>query len=175
MKLDIPYYSQFLDIDDRYWAPRACGPVALFMALKFLGKLPGNFTPIDLVKKMNDEGGYYTHGWRHDAFVKTAKEFGLAASHREEKMDLDSGLLKIKESLDAGFPVIFSVVKRTLEQTKFHMLLAIGYEFDEDTKTVKGLYYHDPESTEREKGKDHFASKELLEKDWRRMAIFFHA
>lgn len=174
MKLDIPYYSQFLDIDDRYWAPRACGPVNFYMAFKFLGKLPENMTPLDLVKKINDEGGYYTHGWRHDAFVKIAEEFGLPRAHREEQMNFEEGLSKIKLNLDTGFPVIFSVIKNTLEQTKFHMLLAVGYELEDDNKTLKGLYYFDPESTDPEKGKDHFADKKYLEKDWRRMAIFFN-
>lgn len=172
MKLNIPYYSQFLDVDDQYWSPRACGPVNLYTALIFLKKVPENMTLIDLIKKMNNDEGYYTNGWRHDVFVNTAHEFGLLKAHREEKIDFDSGLLKIKENLDAGFPVIFSVIKRTLEQTKFHMLLAIGYE-PENNRSIKGLYYYDPESTDREKGKDHFATKEMLEKDWRRMAIFF--
>lgn len=172
MKLDVPYYSQFLDTDDRYWMPRACGPMNLYAALKFLHKIPENFTPTDLLKKMNDEGGYYTHGWRHDAFIKTAQELGLFTAHREEGMDFEKGILKIQENLDLGFPVIFSVVKKTLEQTKFHMLLAIGYEFADDQKTVKGLYYQDPESTDPEKGKNHFADIQHLEKDWRKMAIF---
>ena len=167
MKLLVPYYSQFLDVEDKYWMPRACGMACVKMVLDFYEV---DTAPLDeLIKKGSEEGGYGPWGWVHDYFVALAKEYGLEA-HREEKMDPSQGMAVITLALRHNHPVIVSAVKYILGQTKFHMVVITGYE--EDRGAITGLYYHDPESTTRERGQHLFVDKETFMREWRKMAIF---
>ena len=130
MKLDVPYYSQFLDIDDKYWMPRACGIVALKMVLDFYlpaGKAGKKDIPpiMELINSCEKAGGYGKSGWFHDALVSLAKSFGFESS-RKEKMDTDIGTEEIVGHLKEGRPVLISAVKYILGQTKFHMVVVIG-------------------------------------------------
>ena len=58
-----------------------------------------------------------------------------------------------------------SVEKRVLEQTRFHMIVLVGYENDT-------FLYHEPESTDKEKGKFHTCTDTQLMDYWRGKAIF---
>jgi len=117
IKLDVPYYSQFTDVKDPYWMPRACGVVCLGMVFAYH---TGRDVDIDdLIKKGNESGAYGPHGWYHDGLVALAKDEGLDA-HREEGMK-DSE--KLIQSLRDGNPVIVSAVKFILGQKKFHMVV----------------------------------------------------
>lgn len=177
MKLDVPYYSQFLDVNDNpYWMPRACGMVCLKMILDYHGRK----TPplLEMCEKGKRDGGYGPSGWFHDYFVKTAKEYGLD-SERGEKIGEILGLQKIHDELKDGRPVIVSVSKYTLGQTKFHMVVLTGYEendgieFPERKGQLTGFYFNEPESLSKEQGKDLFVDIKSFKHDWRRMAIFF--
>ncbi|MCR4330440.1 MAG: C39 family peptidase, partial [Patescibacteria group bacterium] len=56
IKLEVPYYSQFLDVEDKYWMPRACGMACAKMVLDFYKV---DTTSLDeLIKKGSEEGGY---------------------------------------------------------------------------------------------------------------------
>ncbi len=167
MKLDVPYYSQFLDVEDRYWMPRACGIVALKMVLDFHRK---DIPPImELIEICSKAGGYGKSGWFHDALVSLAKSFGLE-SYRKEKMDADGGTEEIVSSIRNGKPVLISAVKYILGQTKFHMVAVTGFE--EKDGVLTGIYYHDPEATDIEKGKHIFVGIDTFKREWRKMAIF---
>lgn len=175
MKLDVPYYSQFLDIEDRYWMPRACGIVALKMVLDFY--LPAqtgkkNIPPImELVDTCSKAGGYGKSGWFHDALVSLARSFGLEA-YRKEKMDIEDGTREIINNLREGNPVLVSAVKYILGQTKFHMVVATGFE--EKNGVLTGIYYHDPEAIDKLKGRHVFVDINTFKREWRKMAIFIH-
>jgi len=169
MKLEVPYYSQFLDVEDKYWMPRACGMACMKMVLDFYEVDTASLD--ELIKKGSEEGGYGPWGWVHDYFVAFAKKYGLEA-HREEKMDPEKGVVAIADALRHGHPVIVSAVKYILGQTKFHMIVITGYE--EADGAVTGFYYHDPESTTREGSQHLFVSREIFVREWRKMAIFIH-
>lgn len=160
MKLNVPYYSQFIDIQDRFWMLRACGAACLKMVAEYQGK-----TVIDLLSLCNEakeRGGYdMTNGWIHDYLVTKAQEFGLQAYRKEGLTNLD----EIIASLDASNPVIASVEKRVLEQTRFHMIVIVGYEGD-------NIFYHEPESTDKEKGQYRTCSKNIFLNYWRGKCIF---
>lgn len=177
MKLDVPYYSQFLDVNDNpYWMPRACGMTCLKMVLDYHGKKTP--TLLEMCEKGKKDGGYGPSGWFHDYFVKTAEEYGLS-SERGEKIGEILGLQKIHDELKSGRPVIVSVSKHTLGQTKFHMVVLTGYEendgieFPERKGQLTGFYFNEPESLSKEQGKDLFVDIKSFKHDWRRMAIFF--
>jgi uncharacterized protein YvpB len=177
MKLEVPYYSQFTDVNgDPYWMPRACGMVCLKTILDYHHKETP--TLLQMCEDGKREGGYGPSGWFHDYFVKVAKGYGLN-SERGEKIGEILGLQKIHDELKSGNPVIVSVTKYTLGQKKFHMVVLTGYEendgieFPERKGQLTGFYFNEPESLSSEQGKDLFVDIKSFKHDWRRMAIFF--
>lgn len=160
MKLTVPYYSQFIDIADPFWMLRGCGAVSFAMVATFHGvKIP---SIIDFCNEAKDVGGYdMTNGWVHDYLVNKAKEYGLEAERKEGLTDLN----EIMSSLEKGNPVIVSVEKRVLEQKRFHMLVVVGYE---DGMII----YHEPESTDKERGQYRRCDTETFMNYWRGKALF---
>ncbi len=160
MKLSVPYYSQFTDIQDSFWMLRACGATSLKMVLEFHGKVVPDI--ITLCDEAKDRAGYdMVNGWIHDYMVIRAKEFRLQA-YRKEGL---SSLEEIIMSLEAGNPVIASVEKRILEQTRFHIIVIVGYDSEH-------IIYHEPESTVKEKGAYRACSHSVFLNYWRGKAIF---
>lgn len=192
MKLSVPYYSQFVDIQDPFWMLRACGGLCLKMVAEFQG-IEGQDI-IDVCNEAKERGGYdMQNGWVHDYLVTKAKELGLQA-HRKEGI---TSLEEIYASLDAGNPVIVSVEKRVLEQTRFHMIVLVGYEKGDEselpitsfspTVATSGhlrrssllglspptyLHYHETESTDKEKGKFRSCDEATFLHYFRGKAIF---
>lgn len=160
MKLTVPYYSQFIDVPDSFWMLRGCGAVSFAMIAEFYGiKIP---SIVDFCNEAKDTGGYdMTNGWIHDYLVNKAKELGLKAERKEGLTDLD----EIISSLESGNPIIVSVEKRVLEQKRFHMLVLLGFD---DT----GFIYHEPESTDKEKGQYRVCTYDQFMEYWRGKAIF---
>lgn len=160
MQLPVPYYSQFVDIQDPFWMLRACGMTSLVMVMEYHTQTKQDI--LSLCKEAQAQGGYHLeNGWVHDYLVSKAKECGFEA-RREEGLD---SLAVITQSLDQGFPVIISVEKRVLEQKRFHMIVVVGHEGDD-------IIYHDSEATTKEKGMFRRCTKEVLMDYWRGKAIF---
>jgi len=174
MKLDVPYHSQFTDIQDSYWMLRGCAIVCLKMVLEYYGK---DLPIMDLIDRGNANGGYGKSGWFHDALINLAEENGVSAWRKEAINNID-GINELVESLRERNPVIVSGTKRFMEQTKFHQIVLTGFE--EKDRKIEGFYYHYTENTDknraendRERGVNRFVSTENFQKDWRGMAIFF--
>lgn len=169
MKLQAPYYSQFVDVQDKYWIPRACLPTCLKIILSY-NKKSENISLDQLIVDLNAKGGYGKSGWFHDHIVEYAKGVGLYA-YREEKMNEEKGIAEIKKTLNEGNLVIVSVIKFILGQTKFHTVVLLGYE--EKDGIVTGFYFHDPESTSDDRNREPiFVDIGIFKSQWRRMAIF---
>jgi Peptidase_C39 like family len=162
MKLDVPYYSQFVDVTDPFWMLRACGAVALKEVVEFHGVIVPDI--VTLCNEGKDRGGYdMENGWVHDYLVLKAKELGLEA-HRKEGLETLDGVI---EYLEKGNPVIVSVEKRVLEQKRFHIIVLTGFD-----STSKLFSYHESESTDKEKGKHRTCDMETFQNYWRGKAIF---
>ncbi len=160
MKLDVPYYSQFVDIEDPYWMLRACGAMCLKMVAEFHGVPAPDI--LKLCNEAKDRGGYHmNNGWIHDYLVMKAKELGLHA-YRKEGL---TSFAEIEESLISGNPVIVSVEKRVLEQTRFHMVVIVGCD-------KFHVIYHESESTKKEKGMYHVCDIPTFMEYFRGKAIF---
>lgn len=162
MKLSVPYYSQFTDIQDPFWMLRACGAACLKMVVEFHGvKVPDLST---LCVEARDRAGYdMVNGWMHEYLVTKARELGLKAERKEGLTTTDD----IISALQSGNPVIVSVEKRVLEQKRFHMVVLVGYENNM-------MIYHESESTDKERGQYRTCSAELFMQYWRGKAIFIH-
>lgn len=171
MKLPVPYYSQFIDIADPFWMLRACGITSLKMIAEFHGKQSTDL--LTLCNEAKERGGYdMTNGWVHDYLVTKAQELGLKSYRKEGMTNID----EVIASLEAGNPVIVSVEKRVLEQTRFHMVVLVGHEpktIDNGQVVSDGIFfYHEPESTDKEKGKYRICSYDMFMEYWRGKAIF---
>jgi uncharacterized protein YvpB len=173
MKLTVPYYSQFLDVQDPFWMLRACGATSLKMVAEYHGKDVFDITT--LCNEAKERGGYdMTNGWVHDYLVMKAKELGLQAHRKEGLTTID----EIIAALDNANPVIVSVEKRVLEQTRFHMLVIVGYDNGQSSSTTHNpqpttyLYYHEPESTDKERGQYRICSYDIFMEYFRGKAIF---
>lgn len=160
MKLDVPYYSQFVDIQDPFWMLRGCGAVSLAMVAEFHGATTPDI--LVLCNEARERGGYdMESGWIHDYLVMRARELGLQAERKEGMKDID----ELIASLESGSPVIVSVEKRVLEQKRFHMLVLVGFD-------DSGFIYHEPESTDKEKGKYRVCTYDQFVDYWRGKALF---
>lgn len=160
MKLEVPYYSQFIDIQDSFWMIRACGGICLKIVSEFHGKNIPDM--LSICNEAKERGGYdMQNGWVHDYIVTKAKEFGLQAYRKEGVTNID----EIITYLDNGNPVIASVEKRVLEQTRFHMIVIVGYDSE-------NFFYHESESTDKEKGKYRVCSIETFMEYFRGKVIF---
>jgi uncharacterized protein YvpB len=160
MKLDVPYYSQYIDVTDPFWMLRACGVTCL----KMIGEFHGKEVPdiVTLCNEARDRNGYHmANGWVHDYLVTEAQELGLQAFRKEGMTTIE----EIAASLEAGNPVMVSVEKRILEQTRFHIIVIVGHEGNT-------FFYHEPESTDKEKGKFRSCTQEEFKSYWRGKAIF---
>jgi uncharacterized protein YvpB len=160
MKLDVPYYSQFIDVTDPFWMLRACGAISLKMVAEYYGADVPDI--VSLCNEGKERGGYdMQNGWIHDYLVTKAKELRLS-SYRKEGM---SSLDEIIEHLDKGHPVIVSIEKRVLEQKRFHIIVIVGHEDG-------NIIYHESESTDREKGMYRTCTIDIFMNYWRGKAIF---
>lgn len=161
MKLDVPYYSQFLDIDDKFWMLRACGAVAMKSVAEFHGVTMSGL--VTLCEEAKESGGYdMTNGWVHDYIVTRLQESGLMTERKEGLTDIN----EIVSYLEESCPVIVSVEKRVLEQTRFHIIVLVGYEKDNEGK-VTDFYYHESESTNKERGMYRKCTTEVFLNYWR--------
>jgi len=162
-KLPVPYYSQRLDVADPFWQPRSCGVVALKMAMDFLAQNKADYKTNSLSELIAEgvsyKGHSMEHGWYHDALLKIARSHGFAESFRKEWASAEEkkeALQYIIAFIEDSIPVVASIKSAT----GGHLVLLVGYSDD-------GLWYHDPDAYDREKGKFKFIAIELFLEAWK--------
>jgi hypothetical protein len=179
MKLEVPYYSQYLNVQDPIWNIRSCTGACVAMAFEYLtGK---KIDILEFMKESSRLGGYnILNGMNHDYVISFFENEGLKSwryKNEENKDTLDT-IDSLVESLKNQNPVIVSINKFVLEQKKFHTVLLIGYEEDEQGQ-ITHFYYHEPEATivsvENDPaigGAFRICDVETFKKSWRGRAIF---
>ena len=179
MKLNVPYHSQFLEVEDFHWNIRSCSGACTAMVLEYLtGK---KIDILEFMKEAEGNGGYdKINGMNHDYIINFFEKEGLK-SWRYKNLDTKDTLAEIDilvEELEKGNPVIVSINKYILEQKKFHLILLIGLEKDE-IGNITHFYYHEPEATivsvEDDLavgGANRCVDVETFKKCWRGKAIF---
>ena len=167
MKLDIPYYSQYRDVEDKNWQKKACGLMCLKMVLDFYGaETP---TSDDFLKMALEKKAFGENGWIHDELLEIAFDFGVEAD-RKEFENKEIGVEFALNFLGQEQPIIVSVAKKFKYPGKFHQVVLTGFEMDD--KEAKGFYYNDPDYQGESEGKNLFVSIDIFKKNWRKMAIF---
>jgi len=179
MKIQVPYHSQFLEVKDYEWNIRSCTGACTAMTLEFFtGK---KLDILGFMKKADEEGGYSRlNGMSHDYLISFFESNGLKSWRykSEATKDVLDTVEPIVESLQKGNPVIVSINKYILEQKKFHTVLVIGYE-ENDQGEVTHFYYHEPEATVAKVegdsavgGEGRKCDIETFKKFWRGRAVF---
>ncbi|MEK7531717.1 MAG: papain-like cysteine protease family protein [Patescibacteria group bacterium] len=166
-KLLVPFHSQY-EISNREWNTRSCGMASLAMVIEFLGSPRVDL--FSLVEEGREKGGYQLNiGWKHDYFLQKAKEEGFVGV-REEKMNIEEGVLKLQSALEKGVAPIVSGRKRFFgEERASHLVVLTG--FGGEGKDFYFLY-HDPEMLDEHRGAYRKVSLSDFKNDWRKMAIF---
>ena len=174
-KLSVPYHSQFLEVADSFWNIRSCGGSCIKMILDYQ-KIEAP-SILEIMKEAEQSGGYdmkngFIHDWAVSYFTKNnLHSYRKEVANEEEKEAL---LAEMFISIRKENPVIVSVSKRVLEQTKFHLVLVVGYQYEttDDMHHIKSVIYHDPESTDAERGAYRVCDVETFMSYWRGKAIF---
>ncbi len=174
-KLPVPYHSQFLEVENNFWNIRSCGGACTKMILDYYNTQGPEI--LDLMLLAETEGGYHPkNGFVHDWAVDFFKKNKLNSYRKESKTEEEKeGLLaEMFISIRKENPVMVSIEKRVLEQTKFHLILVVGYEYEDidDRQHIKSVIYHEPESTDIEKGSYRVCDIETFMSFWRGKAIF---
>lgn len=166
-KIDVPYFSQYLSVNDTEQSVRACGMTCAYMVLSYYKTAVPPLN--EMVERGIREKGLSPSGWVHDYFVELFKSSGLE-SFREERM-LDRDVQKFVEAIAKGEPVIVSAERRIFDQRSFHMVVLTGFKKNEAGE-LEGFFYHDPASLHPEKAQHLFVSLSVFYLSWRKMAIF---
>ena len=176
MKLEVPYYSQYLDVINLDWQPRACGIVCLKMLLESRGIQTPSLDK--MIEQGNAIGAYGESGWKHAGLIALAYQYGIRLSRAEWRHSdtktadglNEEGIEFLISELRAGKPVLISAIKKFTETDKFHLMVLTGFE--EKDGVVTGFYYHDSDTIVRGEGDNLFVLIDTFRTKWRRMAIF---
>lgn len=166
-QLDVPYFSQYLDIQEKIHLLTACGMTSVFMALKYYGVEDGSLDK--MVAKGIEDGGYSKAGWLHDYLVRVFTDHGIVCYRKEHMHDRD--VAEIWDSLKNGNPVIISMQRFSFDRRIFHIVLITGYR-ENEKGDLEGFFYHDPAGLVPEDVSHLFVTIPVFLQYWRKMAIF---
>lgn len=176
MKIAVPYYSQYLDVTDTKWQPRACSVVCLKMLLESKGVQTPSLD--EMIAQGDAIGAYGESGWKQDGIIALARQYGARLPRAEwRQSDIktpdelnEEGITFLISELRAGRAVLASAIKKFEEENKFHLVVLTGFE--EKDGVVTGFYYHDSDTQVRGEGENLFVPIDTFRSKWRRMAIF---
>ena len=176
MQIPVPYYSQYLDVTDTTWQPRACGLVCLKMLLEASHIQTPSLN--EMLVQGDAIGAYGEWGWRHDGLIALGKQYGARLSRAEWRQSetktdeelSDEGIAFLVAQLLARRPVAVSAIKNFEVADKFHLVVLTGFE--EEEGLVTGFYYHDSDTQVRGEGENIFVPMDTFRAKWRRMAIY---
>jgi len=134
---DVPFYSQFQDIDSPKWQKLGCGIASLAMLIEFYQ--PGSVS-VDILLDEGIAAGAFINGagWSHRGLASLAGQYGLKGTNYDfAKSDMDTAFTQLEKYLKDG-PVIASVHYK-LEPTNPipHLVVVNGI-------SGNTVYYNDP-------------------------------
>ncbi|PIQ66866.1 MAG: hypothetical protein CO184_00805 [Candidatus Zambryskibacteria bacterium CG_4_9_14_3_um_filter_40_16] len=202
MKMQVPYYSQYKDVEKEEWKilgkARACTAACLKMVFEYFKV--DNCPTVDeifeesliitqdmLEKKLITELTI-THGITHDVITLVSHNHGVPSFKEEFKsVKIDTANKTFSPSkysqkiFDFGIKEIFNTLKGGgLVLTSVLPGLSNGQSFhtvllvgfEEADGKIKGFYYHDPDSIDGTLSNQYLDLK-MFDKYWRKQAIFF--
>lgn len=134
---EVPFYSQFKDIESATWQKKGCGIASLAMVIDFYK--PDTVSINTLLKQGIASGAYLPNaGWTYKGLILLGGKYGLRGnSYDLTTSDVHTAFEQFKKHLKDG-PVIASVhYKFDPKSTIPHLVVIDG--IDKDT-----IYYNDP-------------------------------
>ena len=160
---DVPFFSQFRDIDSPKWQKVGCGIASLAMIIDFYK--PEAVSTNTLLQQGVAAGAYnYNAGWIYAGLIGLSRQYGLdGAYYNLTTLDSEAAYAALSQHLKNG-PVIASV------HYKFDPKSAIPHLVVLDG--IKGglVYYNDPAAKSGELS----ISKEVFLKAWKKKIIDIH-
>ncbi len=141
----LPRYSQYLDVADPAWQPKACGIVAVRTVLAhWLGE--ENVPSADaLIREGLALDGFIPGvGWKHQTLVDIARAHGCAAERADWSKESPTQAMKFLHDAIARGPVVASIHMH-LDPSSPDGHLVVAYNIDNAT-----VHYYDP----AQKGRD---------------------
>lgn len=136
---EVPFYSQFKDIQSPKWQKVGCGIASLAMIIDYYK--PDTISANTLLKKGIAAGAYDKNaGWIYDGLIQLSEQYGLGGNFYDlSKLDSKTALEQFKKYSKDG-PVIASVhYKFDPKSTIPHLVVINGID--------NGIvYYNDPAS-----------------------------
>ena len=160
----VPFYSQFQDIQSLTWQKVGCGIASLAMVVEYYK--PNTVSVNELLRQGIASGAYdKNNGWKHKDLILLSKKYGLVGStHDLSKLNNSDAFSQFKKILNDG-PVIVSVhYKFDPKSTIPHLVVIDG--IDNDT-----IYYNDPAL---KIGKQKISTTDFI-KSWKKKFIVIRA
>lgn len=135
----VPFYSQFANIERTAWKKVGCGVTSLAMIIDYYQP---NVVSVDtLLSKGIDRGAYDKNaGWTYKGLIQLAKPYGLeGTSYDLASLSKDDAFTQFKNSLKDG-PVMVSVHYKFDPKSNIPHLVVID-GMDNDV-----IFYNDPAS-----------------------------
>lgn len=157
---EVPFYSQFKDIQSLKWQKVGCGVTSLAMVIDYYK--PDAVSANTLLGKGIAQGAYDKNaGWIYNGLIKLSQDYGLDGDFYDfRKLDSKTALEQFKKYSKGG-PMIASVhYKFDPKSTIPHLVVINGIVNDT-------IYYNDPAS--KEGGKQISVSDFL--KGWKKRII----
>ena len=159
---EVPFYSQFSDIQFPEWRGKSCGVASLAMIINFYK--PDATLPQTLLEDGLASGAYLKKaGWLHSGLINLSNQYGLeGASYELSDLSKEIAFEKFKTFLKEG-PVMASIFYEFDPQSPIpHLVVVSGIS---DGK----IYYNDPAETSG--GKNISIEKFLI--GWKQRFIVF--
>lgn len=141
---DVPFYSQFHDIQSSTWQKVGCGITSLAMVIDYYK--PDAVSVNQLLGRAILAGAYDQNaGWIHKDLVSLSKKYGLDGNTYDlSKLDSKTAFAQFKKLLQDG-PIIVSVHYKFDPKSSIPHLVVID-GIDNDV-----IYYNDPAAKTGEK------------------------
>lgn len=191
--LDVPFLSQFDNVEDEDWQGKACGITCLAMILSYYEKERHSLANLISIGLEVEAHSSAAGGWYDSGLCRVANKLGYVAWRRRwalsgpdkkvfekegrtdadneayEKMALQEGLYSIENSLRLDIPVMVPVNKNFDPNGFGHLITLTGYE--KDGEKLAGFYYNDPNAKGTIK-KNEYAHLEKFLEYWKRRGVF---
>jgi hypothetical protein len=166
--ISIHYINQLTDTKDEFWKDKSCGICSIQMLISFKKPEVVKVPVMELLDRCKEIGGYMENvGWRHDALVKLAKEYGVDADYQKvfygREKTKEEGLRFIDKKLLKGEPVMASICFAFDPSKGGHLVIINGYE--KEGKDITGYHILDPYPNKR--GSEYMVSQDEFLRGWR--------
>jgi ABC-type bacteriocin/lantibiotic exporter with double-glycine peptidase domain len=157
---DVPFFSQFQDIESPKWQKVGCGIASLAMIIDFYK--PDVVSANALLKQGVAAGAYnYNAGWIYAGLIGLSRQYGLDGAYYDlTTLNSEAAYVALSQHLKSG-PVIASVhYKFDPKSTIPHLVVLDSIQGDQ-------VYYNDPAA----KAGDQSISKVAFLKAWKKKII----